>query len=143
MAATTATTDAGRAHSDEAHVLDVPAPTRHRQTMATASNYHEYEIDPGRYPVRMTNIDGTPWQPDPNTLTPGFIANTGPYYAEIEVTATHTRSYYVNRLLTASSVSDTPLNEPTTLTVSVYAYLVQDGAPGPFAGSVFRRQAHA
>lgn len=71
---------------------------------------------------------------------PGFIANTGPYYAKVTVNATHTHKHIVNRLFTASSSEDTYPNEQATITVSTYAYAVHDGAAGPVRGSTFQEQ---
>jgi hypothetical protein len=119
-------------------VLDVPEAAECTRRMETACNYRSYTITPGCYPVEPVNLDGSKWNSDPAVRTPGYIANTGPYYAVVTVDATCTHVHVENRLLDASSVQDTYPNKPDTVSESVYAYLVKDGARGPFAGSVFR-----
>lgn len=95
----------------------------------TASWCDVYEIQPGRYEVEWTNSNGTPWNPDPEAVTHGYIANIGPYYAKAHLDAILRRTHRVNRLLTESRAVDTHPDEPTTHTWSTYAYNVKDGEP--------------
>jgi hypothetical protein len=119
------------------YVLVVPEPAEHTRHMETASNYNLFRIAPGSYPVRLTNGNGADWNPDPNVPTPGYTANIGPYYVQVSVDAVHVHKHVVDRLLGASRVQDTYPNQPATVTEYHYAYLVHDGAPGPFKGSTF------
>jgi hypothetical protein len=119
------------------YVLVVPEPAEHTRHMATASNYDVFHIAPGRYPTRLVNINGADWNPDPHAATPGHVVNIGPYYVQVTVDAVHVHQHVVDRLLTASKVKDTYPNQPATVTEYQYAYLVHDGAPGPFKGSTF------
>jgi len=96
------------------------------RTLATASWWDKYEIQPGVYPLEWVDIDYRPWNPNPEARSPGFIANVGPYYALVVLKARLLEEYRVNRLFTASSV-DHKLHDESpvvTLTRSVYAYQV-------------------
>lgn len=107
------------------------------RSLATASWTDTYEILVGAYPFAWVNLDYTPWNPDPEVKTNGFLANVGPYYAQVRVQAVLKEEYRVNRLFTASSASTTVHDEAQvqTLTRTVYAYQVpgcpkgQRGAP--------------
>jgi hypothetical protein len=106
-------------------VFDEPTSWTDRN-LETASWWDRYEIQPGAYPFEWVNINGTPWNPDPQVKTNGYLANTGPYYAQVSVQAQLVESYRVNRLFTASSadhqqVTDGPI---VTLSRSVYAYQI-------------------
>lgn len=103
------------------------APTRYvDRNLATASWFDVYEIQPGMYPLEWVNLGGVPWNADPEAKTPGFIANTGPYYAQATLNVRLVRTYRVNRLFTASSVEDTATPDApiTTIKRDVYAYQV-------------------
>lgn len=92
------------------------------RTLATASWYDRMTVKPGRYPVRLTNIDYRRWNADRAAKTPGFIANTGPYYALVTVDVTVTEEFRVNRLLNHESAETTRPHRDCVHTFSTYAY---------------------
>lgn len=93
---------------------------------ATASWWTRHIIPAGTYDLELVNLGGSPWVE--GKVTPGFIADIGPYYARVAIETTEVESYFVNRLFTASSVdhkTDTAVASTTHL--SLYAYEVKDG----------------
>lgn len=97
------------------------------RTLATASWWDRYSISRGAYPVALTNIDGQPWNANPDACTPGYLANIGPYYAKFEVSAVLVESYRENRLMNAVSAKTTQHFSPQILTLTVYAYQLERG----------------
>lgn len=91
-------------------------------SLPTASWWDRYTVQPGTYDVRLTNISGTTWNPDPDVVTPGFIANTGPYYAEVEFDVVLEETHRVNRLLQHSTAHTEERHERTTIRRNIYAY---------------------
>lgn len=109
------------------YVIEIPVAFEHVDaSLPTASWFDAYEVQPGRYDLEWTNIDGTPWNVDRDPITPG---NIGPYYARAHLDATFRCAHRVNRLLTESRAVDTHPDEPTTYVWSTYAYSVRDGEP--------------
>lgn len=103
------------------------APTEYVDaTLATASWFDVYEIQPGIYPLEWVNINYTPWNADPEAITSGFIANTGPYYAQVTLDAKLVREHRESRVGVAHSTEDRYHHEAvvTTIKRSVYAYQV-------------------
>lgn len=101
------------------------APTEYvDRGLATASWWDKYEILSGTYLFEWVDLDYRPWNADPERVTPGFIANIGPYYAQVTLWARLLEEYRVNQLLTASSAAHRVHEDPreVTLTRSVYAY---------------------
>jgi hypothetical protein len=94
------------------------------RSLPTASWWDRYEILPGRYEFEWVNTGGAPWNPDPEVVTPGFIANIGPYYGKVTVQARLLEEYRVSSLLgyqvAGSDIHVEP--EVRTLTRTVYAY---------------------
>jgi hypothetical protein len=106
-------------------VFDEPTSWTDR-SLPTASWWDRYEIQPGAYAFEWVNINGRPWNADPEAKTSGYLANIGPYYAQVTVQAQLAETYRVNRLFHATSaehenVLDAPI---TTLSRSVYAYQI-------------------
>lgn len=95
--------------------------------LPTASWYDTYEIRPGVYPVEWVNINGTRWNPDPAAKTPGYLANTGPYYAKVTYSAIHRKSYRESRLLSEVRGSHVAVNDVTTVVRTAYAYTARAG----------------
>lgn len=96
------------------------------RNLATASWFDVYELEVGIYPFEWVNINHTPWNADLSVATPGYVGNTGPYYAKVRIPARLTREYRVNTLFTASSVSDQRYHHGPhkVLGQSVYAYQI-------------------
>lgn len=94
------------------------------RNLATASWWDKYQIQPGTYPFRWVNINGSTWNPDPEVHTPGFIANVGPYYAHVVLEVRLVESYRENRLLREVTSERRTHDEATTITRSLYAYQV-------------------
>lgn len=95
------------------------------RSLPTASWWDKYTIEPGTYPIEYVNIDYRPWNPDPDVCTPGFIANTGPYYAIARVKARRIESYRENRLLHLTQAEHTQHDTEATVTVCLYAYEIE------------------
>lgn len=110
-------------------VFDVPTEYIDR-SLATASWWDQYEILPGAYAFEWTNIDGTPWNADPEVRTNGFIANIGPYYGSVTLEARLLESYRESRLLSEVRAQHDVHAEPKVVTISrrLYAYQLP-GAP--------------
>lgn len=84
----------------------------------TASAWDKRVVEPGVYPLVGVTIDHRPVDPDREEA----------YYLVARIPAVMTESYYVNRLLTASSVSHkTDLETPSTVFVQMYRYEVEAG----------------
>ncbi|MDN5893946.1 MAG: hypothetical protein L0H93_07955 [Nocardioides sp.] len=111
-------------------VIEIPHACEHVDaSFPTASWFDVLEIQPGQYPIEWTNIGGDTWNPEPKAVTPGFLANTGPYYARVRLDAILRNNHRSNRLLGEERSVDTYPDEPTTHTLSTYAYLVEHGKP--------------
>lgn len=100
------------------------------RSLQRASDYVVYRILSGTYPVRLTNISGSDWNPDPDVHTPGFIANTGPYYAVVQVNAIKLHTYYESQLFTAIKGEHKDMHEETTYRLTWYAYEISGDKPG-------------
>lgn len=95
-----------------------------------ASDYIVYRILPGTYPVRLTNIGGSDWNPDRDVHTPGFIANVGPYFAVVQVDAIKLHTYYESQLFSAIRGEHKDMHEETTYRLIRYGYEVSEDKPG-------------
>lgn len=115
-------------------VFDEPT-TYVDRSLATASWWDKYEIQPGTYPLEWTR-NGKPWNADPEAITPGFIANVGPQEATAYLQARLVESYREARLLhhVTADQQEHPEAEIMTLTRSVYAFQVP-GCPKPPHGT--------
>jgi hypothetical protein len=97
------------------YTVTVTEPTEHvDRTLATASWWDRYMIQPGTYAVEFVSIG---WHPCP--------AGQRPYYALVRLDARLTESYRVNRLLHHTSAQTEHPDRATTLTLSTYAYEVK------------------
>lgn len=94
------------------------------RTLATASWWDKYVIEPGTYAFEWVTMNHTPWNPDPNVHSAGFIANIGPYYGQVRVLAHLTESYRVSRLFSESRAHLEKPENPGTVRLSrtVYAF---------------------
>jgi hypothetical protein len=107
-------------------------------TSISPGNYITETIQPGTYPIKFTNISGSEWTPE--GITPGYIANIGPYYAEIRMDTTQQNQRSVNRIGAHSRAKFADLEgRPGTLTARPYAYEVRPGAEF-YGGTVTRTQ---
>lgn len=107
------------------------APTEYvDRSLPTASWWDKYEIQPGSYAFEWVTINHTPWNSDPDRVTPGYIANIGPYYGLVTLQARMVEEYRVNRLLSESRAQHEVMCDPPIQTIkrAVYAYELP-GAP--------------
>jgi hypothetical protein len=105
--------------------LEIARPTDWTdRSLATASWWDQYTLLPGSYPFEWINLSGTPWNPDPDVHTSGFIANTGPYYGRVRIDALLTAEYREARLLQhmSSELKQHHMPKQTVLSQTVYAY---------------------
>lgn len=110
-------------------VVEVPEAFTHVDNSFETASWHDVlEIQPGTYPVEWVNINGKPWNPSPDAVTPGYLANTGPYYARVRLSAVVRHRHREARLLGETRSHDTDPDEPTTYTLNVYAYSASDGS---------------
>lgn len=92
-----------------------------------ASDWIRYTIKAGTYPIQWQNTGGGKWNPDPSVATPGFIANTGPYYAVCVTDAVMVESYYENQLFSEIRGHREDHNETTTRYMRWYGYEIKSG----------------
>lgn len=101
--------------------LEIQNPTEYvDRTLATASWWDKYLLQPGRYPFLLTNLDWQPWQP--GYVAPGYTGPTGPYYAVAKVDALLIETYREARLLSEVRAERKAVSENATVTVRLYAY---------------------
>lgn len=86
----------------------------------TASAYNVYLLQPGRYPFTLVTINHRPWVP--GHVSAGYVKPGGPYYAKVCIKARKVEHYYVNRLWTASSITQDFMDEECEYTLTPYAY---------------------
>lgn len=104
------------------HVL-VQNPIEHTHYgYETASWYDKLILQPGRYPIRLTRIDGRPWKP--GVIESGYVRPGRPYYAAFDVDALLVETYTVSRLFTESRAHTDVRNKYTTHHVRLYAYVL-------------------
>lgn len=94
------------------------------RSLPTASWWDKYVIQPGAYPLEWVNINHSLWNADPEAITPGYIANIGPYYAACTMRARLIESYRENRLLQHVTAQYLEHDAERELVASVYAYQV-------------------
>lgn len=102
------------------------------RSLPTASWWDKYEVQPGAYAFEWVTANGYPWNPDPEAITGGFIANVGPQWARVTVRARLVEEYRVNRLLSESRADHRLLDEEPVVMLSrtVYPWQVPGSPKG-------------
>lgn len=91
------------------------------RSMPNASDYLNYRLVPGAYPVQFVDMNHRPLPAD---ATGG---ETRSYYVRVEVEVDHLGGGGTNRLFTASSHVEYPALGRTTRWFSTYAYYASPG----------------